>query len=163
MDHTSDEHNKYAFSSEDLKKLKSVVRRNAGNDLREDDLDDITGDILLAAVVTASKPDTKASIAALAFTYAKKASYYVAARKIAEAVAVKSAEYEWADSRDPILALEIVDTLSSLSPINREMIWLCDTVGLTLADAAETLGMSTATAHRRLNGAHCDFRQVWAA
>jgi DNA-directed RNA polymerase specialized sigma24 family protein len=162
--HTSAQHHSCTFSSEDLNKLKSVVRRHAGTDFSESDLDDIAGGILIAAVVTASKPDAKASIAALAFTYAKKASYYATARRIAQTVAPKSpADYESADPRDPILAVEIADTLSSISPVNREMIWLCDTIGLTLVEAAETLGMSTATAHRRLGGARRDFRTAWVA
>jgi DNA-directed RNA polymerase specialized sigma24 family protein len=166
VDQTLDEHHKFQFTSDDLGKLKSFVRGKASAELSQDDVDDITGEILLSACVSAANADTTVSVAALAFTYAEYPSYYTDARRTAAAVAGKDPwEYEWTspETTTPTLSVEIRRVLYSLSPISRTIIWLCDLEGMTLTETATALGISTATAYRRLQQAHDDFRAAWTA
>jgi len=169
VDITSDEHHQPyqpQFRSDDLAKLKSVVRGKASKELGTADLEDITGEILLSACVTASNTDTNASIAALAFTYAALPSYYTDARKAAASVADEDpASYEWGsgDSSTATLSVEIRHVLYSLSPISRKIIWMCDVEGMTLSESATMLNVATATAYRRLEQAHEEFRAIWNA
>lgn len=166
MDMTSDEHHPFRFTSDDLAKLKSVVRGKASAELSAADVEDITGEILLSAVVSATNADTTLPIAALAFTYAALSSYYSDARKAAAAVADKDPmSYEWGsgDASTATLSVEIRHMLYSLSPISRTIIWMCDVDGMTLSESATILGVSTATAYRRLQRAHEEFRAAWNA
>ncbi len=154
------------FNADDLAKLKSVVRGKASGDLSEADVDDISGEILLSACVTASKTNSTAPVAALAFNYAAMPSYYVKARKVAATTAYDGPTLPDGGepiASDPILSIEIRDVLRSLSEERREMIWRCDVEGRTLAETATAFGVSIATAHRRLKGAHDDFRAAWTA
>jgi len=164
MDREPDEHHQFQFTSDDLAKLRSVVRGKASAELSDTDVDDITGEILLSACVTAA--NTTAPIAALAFTYAALPSYYTDARtRVAAVTRTDPWEYEWSspDASSPTLSVEIRHVLYSLSPISRTIIWMCDVEGMRLTEAATALGMSTATAHRRLKQAHKDFRAAWDA
>lgn len=166
MDNASDENHQFRFTSDDLGKLKSLVRSKASAELSDDDIEDITGEILLSAVVSAANANATASVAALAFTYAQYPSYYADARSAASAVATHDpCEYEWAspDTDTVPLSVEIRHVLYSLSPASRTIIWMCDVEGMTLSETATVLGMSTATAYRRLKQAHEDFRAVWNA
>ena len=166
MNPASAEYHQFRFTSDDLAKLKAVVRSKASAELSAADVDDIAGEILLSACVTAAHANTTAPIAALAFTYASLPSYYTYARKAAAAVTdMDPTSYEWEapDSSSATLSVEVRLVLYSLSPISRAMIWLCDVEGMTLAETATILGMSTATAHRRLEQAHDDFRAAWNA
>jgi DNA-directed RNA polymerase specialized sigma24 family protein len=166
VDIASDEHHQFQFTSDDLAKLKSVVRRNACAELSAADVEDITGEILLSACVSATNADTTLPIAALAFTYAALPSYYTGPRKAAAAVADKDPmSYEWGsgDASTATLSVEIRLVLHSVSPISRTIIWMCDVEGMTLSGSATMLGVSTATAYRRLQEAHEEFRAAWNA
>ena len=166
MDITSDEHHQSHVTSDDLAKLKSVVRGKSSAELGMADVEDITGEILLSACVTASHTDTNAPIAALAFTYAALPSYYTHARKAAAAVADEDPmSYEWGsgDSSTATLSVEIRHVLYSLGPISHTIIWMYDVEGMTLSESATMLGVSTATAYRRLQEAHEEFRAAWNA
>lgn len=166
MDYASESQHQFRFTSEDLAKLKSVVKGRTSRGLGAADLDDITGKILLSACVTAAKADATAPVAALAFRYAEMPSYYTAARKAAADVAAE--DPDWIRGSTPhasrsAQAVEIRDVLRVLGPVSGQMIWRCDVEGMTLAETATTLGVSTATAHRRLKRAHDEFRAAWAA
>jgi DNA-directed RNA polymerase specialized sigma24 family protein len=166
VDITSDEHHPPQFTSDDLAKLKSVVRGKASAELSTADVEDITGEILLSACVSAANANTTVPIAALAFIYAALPSYYTEARKTAAAVAGKDPmSYEWGsgDASTATLSVEVRHLLYSLSPISRTIIWICDLEGLTLSESATMLGVSTATAYRRLEQAHEEFRAAWNA
>lgn len=166
MDHASEHHLRSPFTTDDLARLKSVVRGKASAALGNAEVDDIIGEILLSACVTHARTDTVAPVAALAFSYAGMPSYYAAARKTAATVVDKDPEsYEHSGqvATDPIHSLEVRDVLRSLRPASREMIWRCDVEGFTLSETATALGVSTATAHRRLMLAHDDFRAAWGA
>jgi DNA-directed RNA polymerase specialized sigma24 family protein len=166
MDHEPDEHHQFQFTSDDLAKLKSVVRGKASAELSHGDVDDITGEILLSACVTATNADSTAPVAALAFTYAALPSYYTNARTTAAAVAGKDPwEYEWAwpDTSTATLSVDIRHVLYSLSPISRTIIWMYDVDGMTLRETATALGVSTTTAYRRLQQARDEFRAAWNA
>lgn len=166
MEHPPDEHHQLRFTSDDLSKLKLVVKSNASAEREYDDLEDITGEILLSACVSAANANTTAPIAALAFRYAEYPSYYADARARAAKVASEDpSAYDWPspETSTTSLSVEIRLVLSSLSPISRTIIWLHDVEGMTLAETATALGMSTATAHRRLQQAHADFRAAWDA
>lgn len=164
MDHTSDEHHQFQFTSDDLAKLQSVVRSKASAELGTADVEDIAGEILLSACVTAANADTTAPIAALAFTYATLPSYYTDARKAAATVADKhSMPYERnsGDASTATLSVEIRHVLYSLSPTSHTIIWMCDVEGMTLSESATMLGVSTATTYRRLQRAREEFRAAW--
>lgn len=166
MDCASDEHHQFQFTSDDLAKLKSVVKGKASTSLSDADVEDITSEILLSACVTAARADSTAPIAALAFTYAAMPSYYVAARRATADSAEKDpTSYEWIapEGSNSTLSVEIRHVLLSLSPISRQVIWMCDVAGMTLAETATVLDISTSTAYRRLEEAHADFRAAWAA
>jgi DNA-directed RNA polymerase specialized sigma24 family protein len=166
VDITPDDHHQFRFTSDDLAKLKSVVRGKASAQLGAAEIEDITGEILLSACVTAAHADTTAPITALAFTYAALPSYYTDARKAAAAVSDKDPmSYEWGsgDASTATLSVEIRHVLCSLSPISRKMIWMCDVEGMTLSESATKLDVSTATAYRRLQQAHEEFRAAWDA
>ena len=166
MDHASDEHHQLQFASDDLAKLKSVVRGNASAQLSDADVEDITGEILLSACGSAANTNTTAPVAALAFTYAALPSYYTVARSTAAAVADKDPmSYAWSspDASTATLSVEIRHVLYSLSPISRTVIWMCDVEGMTLSETATVLGVSTTTAYRRLQQAHEEFRAAWNA
>ena len=166
MDQTSDEHHQLQFTSDHLAKLKAVVRRKASAELGIADVEDITGEILLSACVTAASADATVPVAALAFNYAALSSYYTDARKAAAAVADEDPmSYEWGsgNSDTATLSVEIRHVLYSLSPISRTIIWMCDVEGMTLSESATMLGVSTATAYRRLQQAHEEFRAAWNA
>jgi DNA-directed RNA polymerase specialized sigma24 family protein len=166
VDHTSDEDHQFQFTSDDLAKLRSVVRARASAELGTADVEDITGEILLSACVTAANADATAPIAALAFTYAALPSYYADARKTAAAVVDRDPTLYELGSQDASIAnlsVEIRHALYSLSQISGTIIWMCDVEGMTLSESATALGVSTATAYRRLQHAHEDFRAVWTA
>lgn len=164
MDFASETQHQFRFTGEDLGKLKSVVKRRASRSFGAVDLDDITGEILLSACVTAAKADATAPVAALAFRYAAMPSYYTAARKAAAAVAAEDPDWgSIPDASRSAQAVEIRDALRVLGPVSGQMIWRCDVEGMTLAETATTLGVSTATSHRRLKQAHDEFRAAWAA
>lgn len=165
MEITSDDHHQFRFTSDDLAKLKSVVRGKASAQFGAADVEDITGEILLSACVTAWNADTTVPVAALAFTYAALPSYYTDARKAAAAVSDKDpVSYDWgSDANTATLSVEIRHVLYSLSPISRQMIWMCDVEGMTLNESATMLNLSTATAYRRLEHAHEEFRAIWNA
>jgi DNA-directed RNA polymerase specialized sigma24 family protein len=52
---------------------------------------------------------------------------------------------------------------TSLSPISHTIIWMCDAEGMTLSKSATMSNVSTATAYRRLQQAHDEFRATWDA
>lgn len=166
MDHASEKHLRSRFTTDDLAKLKSVVRGKASATLGSVDVDDITGEILLSASVTGANAGTTASVAALAFSYARMPSYYATARKTAATIAEKDPEsYERSGqiAAAPVRSLEVRDVLHSLNPVSGEVIWRCNVEGLTLAETATATGVSTATVHGRLRVAHNEFRAAWAA
>ena len=166
MEIASDDHHQFRFTSDDLAKLKSVVRGKTSAQLGAADVEDITGEILLSACVTAWNADTTVPLAALAFRYAALPSYYTDARKAAAAVSDKDPmAYEWGsgDASTATLSVEIRHVLYSLSPTSRQMIWMCDVEGMTLSESATMLNVSTATAYRRLKQAHEEFRAAWDA
>jgi DNA-directed RNA polymerase specialized sigma24 family protein len=166
LDSTSDEHHQFQFTSDDHAQLKSFVRGKASAELSKADVDDITSEILLSACVSAASADVTAPVAALAFTYASYARYYADARKTAEAVAgADPVTYErnTPATGTATLSVEIRHVLRSLSPASRTIIWMCDVEGMTLTETATTLGVSVATAYRRLKQAHSEFQSVWNA
>lgn len=165
MPDASDDHQSQ-FTTDDLATLHALVKRNASATLTKTDRDDIAGEILLSACVTASRPGTSATIAQLAFGYAKMASYYASAAERKAAVAEKDpTTFEWTDSTmvNATLSVEIRNVLSGLDPASRQIIWLCDVAGLTLSETATMLGVATSTAGRRLEKAHNDFKAAWSA
>ncbi len=154
------------FTSDDLAKLKAVVRSNASSGTSPADVEEITGEILLSACVTAARADTTASVAALAFEYAALPSYYVNVREAAATVADKDPiSYEWRAQAagTATQSVQIRHVLYSLSPMSRTIVWMCDVEGMTLSESATILGVSTATAYRRLRQAHDDFVEAWNA
>ncbi len=166
MDTTSNKRHQSSFTSDHLAKLKSVVRGRASAELSTADVEDITGEILLSACVSAANSAPAVPIAALAFSYAALPSYYTNARKSAAGVAGQNPTvHEWGsgDLSTATLSVEIRHVLHGLSPISRKLIWMCDVAGMTLSESATTLGLSTATAHRRLQKAHEEFQAAWNA
>lgn len=164
MDHASDVHRRLSFTSDHLARLMSVVKGKAFDGLGEADLNDIAGEILLSACVSAARAHTTVPIAALAFSYAAMPSYYATTRRAAASVAPEGAGSSGEGATDAsrsFQAVEIRDVLRTLSAESRRMIWACDVAGMTLTETATVLGVSTATAHRRLRQAHDDFRAAW--
>lgn len=166
MEHGSDEHHRFSFTSDHLARLKSVVKGKALDGLGEADLNDIAGEILLSACVSAARADTTVPLAALAFSYAAMPSYYTTMRRAAASIAPEgagSSSESATDANRSFQAVEIRDVLRTLSAESGRMILACDVAGKTLAETATVFGVSTATAHRRLTRAHDDFRAAWFA
>jgi RNA polymerase sigma factor (sigma-70 family) len=164
--HSASDDDPSQFTSEHLAMLRSIVKRNASTTLSKDHRDDIAGEILLSACVTASRPGSSASIAQIAFSYAKLPSYYsTVAERMAKVAEKDPTTYEWTDSAvsNATLSVDVRNVLSGLDPASRQIIWLCDVEGLTLSETATILGISTTTAHRRLEQAQNDFKAAWTA
>jgi DNA-directed RNA polymerase specialized sigma24 family protein len=163
---TSDAPHQSHFSHDDLKKLTSIVRANASAALNADDVEDITGEILLSASITAANASTTAGVAALAFSYARLPRYYAErVRHVATVLPYDPLAFEWSSHLlgNATLSVEVRRVLYALGAASRTLIWLCDVEGRTLAETGTLIGVSTATAYRRLSRAHDDFRAAWTA
>jgi RNA polymerase sigma-70 factor (ECF subfamily) len=64
---------------------------------------------------------------------------------------------------DPLLAVDIRDTLARLSPEHRALLVLRDLEGLDERAAAELLAVPAGTAKSRLHRARASFRKAWGS
>lgn len=177
MAHLNFQHNG-GFDDAKLKKLRSIVKQRANGALNHAEVEDIASSILTSAAITASKPDTSADLATIAFAYARNATFYSRAK--VQAVDMRMALFvarddddsdtsEPDDGFDPASPMDLEagvmvrSVLRSLPRDDARLLWLTDAEGLTLAEASEVLGVPVPTLHRRRVKARAAFRAAWAA
>lgn len=170
----SNESNNRTPERADVDRLRSTVRSRCDAALNEQDVEDVTSEVLEAACVSATNQGKRGCQMAVAFGYARKGRYYgrsaeaVKARRAALAreagtCGVSERLMEVRHSHDQFRAADVRAVVGTLTDREADVLWRCDAEGCTLAQVAASLGVCVATVDRILKRARNQFRAAWAA